>query len=147
MRILIVEDDLVMADFLEEVLVDIGHEVCGIAGTVDAGVDQLRRDRPDVAILDMKLGLSGFGTDIANRLGDAQDLGRTGILYLTGQPDRVLREARFGHACLTKPYMPDTLELALTIVDEIAQSGASSLPLPRGMELLAAFKGAGAMPA
>ena len=140
MRVLIVEDDLILADCLEEVLVEIGHEVCGIAGTVDDGVDRLRRDEPDVAILDMVLGASGLGTDIANRLGDARSLGRTGILYLTGQPDRVHRGARFGHACLTKPYMTETLESALAIVAELAQSGVTSRPLPRGMELLATLQ-------
>jgi DNA-binding response OmpR family regulator len=34
-RILIVEDDLMIADMTEEILVANGYEVCGIATTVD----------------------------------------------------------------------------------------------------------------
>ena len=128
-----------LADFLDEVLLEIGHEVCGIAITVDDAVVKLQREQPDIAILDMRLGRSALGTDIANRLGDSRGLGRTGILYLTGQPDWVHREARFGQACLTKPYMPDALGSALAIVAELVQSGVTSRPLPRGMELLAAY--------
>ena len=34
LKVLIAEDDLVIADMVEEVLVESGYEVCGIAGTV-----------------------------------------------------------------------------------------------------------------
>ena len=36
--ILIVEDDLMIADMLEEILVDAGYTVCGIARTVTEAV-------------------------------------------------------------------------------------------------------------
>jgi DNA-binding response OmpR family regulator len=46
LKILVVEDDLMIADMAEEILVDAGYEVCGIARTVDEGVSLARRHKP-----------------------------------------------------------------------------------------------------
>ena len=56
-----------LADFLEAVLQDIGHSVCGIAGGVDDAVRLVREHRPDIALLDMQLGGGEYGTDVADR--------------------------------------------------------------------------------
>jgi DNA-binding response OmpR family regulator len=63
--VMIAEDDLLMADMLEEVLVANGYEVCGIARTVEEGVELGDRCKPDLAILDIRLAEGGLGMDIA----------------------------------------------------------------------------------
>ena len=55
MKVLIAEDDLLMADMLEDALVDNGYEVCGIARTVEKAVELGEKHRPDLAILDLRL--------------------------------------------------------------------------------------------
>jgi DNA-binding NtrC family response regulator len=55
LKVLIVEDDLMMADFMEELLVDHGYEVSGIARTVDAAVTIAQHSKPNLVILDMRL--------------------------------------------------------------------------------------------
>jgi len=50
LRVMIAEDDLVMADMLADVLVHNGYEVCGIARTVDKAVDLFEHHEPDLAI-------------------------------------------------------------------------------------------------
>ena len=76
-KVLIVEDDLMLADFAEEILVEHGYEVSGIARTVVDAVALARRSRPDLVILDLRLADGGLGTEVAAQL---TRLGRPGIL-------------------------------------------------------------------
>ena len=136
MQVLVVEDDAILADCLSEALLDNGHVVCGVASTVADAVGLARQHRPDVAIVDMHLRDRGRGSDIADQLTESGDLGLTGILYVSGEAERVIREARIGHACLLKPYTLSTLDTALAIVCEIAREGGTSRALPRGLRLM-----------
>ena len=55
MKILIVDDDVMLADLLEAELLDQGHEVCGVATNVAEAVNLVRLHRPDIAVLDIAL--------------------------------------------------------------------------------------------
>jgi DNA-binding response OmpR family regulator len=136
MKVLITEDDLMLADFLEEAVVELGHSVCGVAGDVGQAVALARVHRPDVAVIDMQLAGAELGSDIVDQLMASGDLGCMGILYVTGEADQVFREARPGHACLRKPYSMHALEAALAIVRDIAIECRTSRALPHGMRLL-----------
>jgi DNA-binding response OmpR family regulator len=136
MKILVVEDDVMLADFLEEVLQDIGHNVCAVTGRVEDAVRLIREHRPDVALLDMQLQGGEFGSDVADRLAATGDLAGMAILYVSGEIDRVRRQARFGHACLNKPYTMDTLATALQIVRQVADGTPLSYSIPRGLEMI-----------
>jgi CheY-like chemotaxis protein len=65
LKVLIAEDDLMIADMTEEILQTNGYEVCGIARTVAEAVALGRDHLPDLAILDMRLADGGLGTQIA----------------------------------------------------------------------------------
>ena len=67
-RVMIAEDDPVMAGMLEETLVANGDDVCGTAGTVEKAVELGERYKPDLAVLDIRLADGGLGTEIAARL-------------------------------------------------------------------------------
>ena len=136
MQVLVVEDDVMLADSLADALEDDGHIVCGVAATVAEAVALARRHRPDVAIVDMQLRGTELGSEVADRLTESGDLGDTGILYVTGEAERVLRGARVGHACLNKPYQFSTLNTALEIVREIVREGGTTRVLPQGLRLL-----------
>src|SRR6202030_2553353 len=81
LKVLIAEDDLLIADMMEAVLLSHGYDVCGIARTVAEAVELGSTSKPDLAILDLRLANAGLGTEIAARLGDR---GRLGVLYATG---------------------------------------------------------------
>jgi CheY-like chemotaxis protein len=136
MHVLVVENDVMLADCLADALLDYGHVICGVAATVAEAVALARQHRPDAAILDMHLSRRERGSDIAHQLADSGELGHTGILYVTGDPEHVQQEALVGHACLHKPYEFATLNTALDIVTEIAREGVTSRALPRGLRLL-----------
>ena len=136
MRVLVVEDDLLLADVLAEALLCDGHVVCGVASTVAEAVTLARRHRPDVAVLDMQLRRGERGSDVAKQLADTDELGDIGILYVTGEVERVIQDARVGHAYLGKPYRLATMNAALEIVRDIATNGGTSHALPRGLKLM-----------
>jgi CheY-like chemotaxis protein len=132
-KVLIAEDDLMIADMCEEVLVKNGYRVCGIARTVDQAVTLGRRHRPDLALLDMRLAEGGLGTEIAAQL---CPLGKLGVLYVTGNSHEVMLTATDGDACLDKPYRWADLLLSLEIVIGIGATGRAAPPFPHGFRLL-----------
>ena len=137
MKVIVAEDDIMLADYLADALADLGHEVSGVACDVAGAVALARAHHPGVAILDMHLGRDEHGTEIANRLSASNDLDGIGILYVTGEAEQVVRVARFGHACLHKPYSLATLQRAITIVDNMVRGIVAPPTLPPGMLLLA----------
>lgn len=56
MRILIIEDEFLVADYLEQVVREMGHEEVFVANDVATGLSLLDAISPDFAILDVNLG-------------------------------------------------------------------------------------------
>jgi DNA-binding response OmpR family regulator len=67
-RILIIEDDPDIATSMAEILECAGHQVLGIANDEASAVKQIARSRPDLALIDIKLGNHGDGVQTALRL-------------------------------------------------------------------------------
>jgi CheY-like chemotaxis protein len=135
LKVLIAEDDLMIADMVEMLLVDAGYEVCGIARTVAEAVALTQRHMPDLAVIDVRLADGDLGTEIAAQL---DGLHRLGVLYATGNVATVMLTAADGHACLSKPYRSPDLLRSLEIVAEIVATGTASPPFPRGFQVLPA---------
>ena len=133
LKVLIAEDDLMIADTVEEILVECGYEVCGIARTVAEGIALGLRHKPDLALLDLRLADGGLGTEIATQLGS---LGRLGVLYATRNVSHVMLNAANGDACLSKPYSSADLQRSLEIVADMVATGTASPPFPRGFHVL-----------
>jgi len=134
LKILIVEDNFMIADMAEDLLIQQGYDVCGIAATVDEAVALGLRHKPDFALIDFRLADGGLGTEVATRL---RAVSKIGVLYATGNDtDGALKDAE-GEACLSKPYRTHDLMRGLEIVAEIVATGAATPPLPRGLRLLA----------
>ena len=133
LKVLIAEDDLMIADLVEEILIEHGYEVCGIARTVAEAVALAQHHKPDLAVLDLRLADGGLGTEIAAQL---LPLGRLGVLYATGNISQVVLTTADGDACLSKPYRSADLLRGLEIVAEIVATGTASPPFPRGFQVL-----------
>ena len=131
-KVLIVEDEPMIAEFLEDTLLAAGYEVCGIAGTVAEAVELGERHDPDLGVVDLCLPGREYGTEIATVL---RRRGRFGVLYATGNPDHPrLRQAE-GEGCIIKPYLASSVVSALRIVGE-RMSGHLLSASPRGFRLL-----------
>ena len=55
-KVLIVEDDLLIADMVAEVLAGEGYGVCGIARTVEEALALADQHKPELALVDVRFG-------------------------------------------------------------------------------------------
>ena len=133
LKVLIAEDDFMIADMTEELLVAQGYEVCGIARTVGEAIALGQLHKPDLALIDHRLADNGLGTDVAAKL---RLLSKIGILYVTGNNTQVAVLNADGDACLGKPYRTEELIRALEIVVGIVATGVATPPFPRGFQAL-----------
>jgi two-component sensor histidine kinase/ActR/RegA family two-component response regulator/putative methionine-R-sulfoxide reductase with GAF domain len=129
LKVMIAENDVLMADMLAETLIEGGFEVYGLARTVEEGIALAERFKPDLALLDLRLAGDGLGTEIAARLDRSAGMG---ILYATGNVGQIKLTRSDGDACISKPFRPADILRALRLVEEIARTGTTSPPYPSG---------------
>ena len=67
LRILIVEDEPFISMDLADLLVEMGHAVCGIEATEDAAIAAGLKDHPDLLLVDLNL-RQGSGVNVVNTL-------------------------------------------------------------------------------
>lgn len=83
-RILLVEDDRRVAQVNRDLVEAGGHQVVGLAGTVQEGLELTTRLRPELILLDVYLP-DGTGVDLLLALRSAQEL--TDVIMLTAADD------------------------------------------------------------
>ena len=108
LRVLVVEDDPMIGPILAEVLEDLGHIVVALEIDADAAVAAARNFRPDLMIVDIKLG-SRSGVEAVK---EVLSKGFVPHVFVTG--DR-LRDLEFGldAVLIQKPYRRDDLVAAI----------------------------------
>ncbi|MES2221120.1 MAG: response regulator [Acidobacteriota bacterium] len=84
MNILIVEDDVPIAELLRELLELNGHQVCEIARTLDEAMEEVERHRPEYAIIDVNLADGSLGTDLVRAIRQTHPIR---IIFSTGYGD------------------------------------------------------------
>jgi CheY-like chemotaxis protein len=65
LRILVVEDEVLVADYISDIVEEAGHEVVAVAPSGEQALDYLERNGIDLAILDIKLKGRLTGIDVA----------------------------------------------------------------------------------
>lgn len=104
-RVLIVEDELMVADRTESMLLDLGCEVLGPVPDAKRALRLIAQDPPDVAVLDINLG-DHFVFEVA------EECERRGIAFIfaTGY-DKAMAPERFAtRRRLHKPFEISQLE-------------------------------------
>ena len=133
-RVLIVEDDMLIALDVEHALREAGYDVCGVASSEAEALELAERLRPEMAVVDISLG-PGDGRVVAKTLCGTY---ATKVLFATGQCDEVDGLKGTGAvACLPKPYQAHLVPPALVAVERLA-AGDASEPLPDHMISLTA---------
>ena len=140
LNILIVEDDITIADLLAEAVEAEGHIVIGVARTVREALRLADLYPPDVAIIDLHLANGDLGTEVAAHLSKTT---RAKILFSSGNSCDPALANSGGDAVLTKPYRIEDIGRALNLLDQMAPDGRSDLILPRNFRFLSA---AGSVP-
>jgi DNA-binding response OmpR family regulator len=128
-RIVVVEDEPLVAFDLEHLLGDSGYEV---VATVDSLADAVRvigeEDGVDLILTDIGLSGDGDGTDVA-RAAAAKGVP---VLFVTASCPDEARSLAVG--CLAKPYSGKMLKNALEALDRKLQ-GKPVKKLPAGLSL------------
>lgn len=108
-RVMVVEDEALIALTLMDAVRESGGTVIGPAGTVAAAIELARKDTPDLAILDVDLAGTG-SAPVARAL---RSLG-VPFVYCTGYAETAVQiEPELRAAMLTKPIDSAALEVAL----------------------------------
>lgn len=109
-RVLIVEDDFVLAEDLHQRLLGAGHDVVGLAARAEEALEIAERTAPDLAIVDIHLEGALDGISVGQFLHERG----VAVIHLTARFDRALIEAR-GYAAdlLAKPVSDRDLFAAI----------------------------------
>ena len=109
-RVLIIEDEPIIALDIQELVERCGHSVVGIAATETEAVEIARAERPGLVLADINLGAGGDGANAVARI--LRDL-TAPVIFVTAYPERLLTgEAVEPAFVITKPFDPTTLAVA-----------------------------------
>lgn len=112
-RVLIIEDEAIIAMDIEAIVAGLGHRITGIARTRDAAVDLGRTDPPDLILADIQLADNSSGIEAVNAL--LADFSQTPAIFVTAFPERLLTGDRPEPAFLiSKPYTEDQVRSAVS---------------------------------
>jgi CheY-like chemotaxis protein len=107
-RVLVVEDEALVAMLVEDALIEAGAIVIGPAATVSEALALLSHTTPDVAVLDLNL-----AGETSTPVADALAAGGIPFVVATGYGADGLPAAHATAIVLAKPYDPDDLTAAL----------------------------------
>jgi DNA-binding response OmpR family regulator len=107
-KVLLAEDDHTMVSLLKTLLSMEGYEVTTLMDKRGDILDNIRRENPDVMLLDIFLGDEN-GMDIIRRMRKSPDLKKIRVIMTSGidKTDECL--AAGANDFLLKPYMPEEL--------------------------------------
>jgi PAS domain S-box-containing protein len=120
-RILIVEDEAIVAEDLELAVTNIGYEVVGRAVSADAAVDKAVNLKPDLVLMDIVLRGEKNGIDASREIKEMVDIP---VIFLTAYSDVGLidkAKSTEPYAYLVKPFQER--QLLASIETAIHKSG------------------------
>ena len=129
-RILIVEDEPLIAFDNENILGDAGYEIVATVDDLDEALDALEREEIHLILSDVRLKKQQTGIQLARA---AKEKG-VPTLFATGHSYPGASEIAIG--CLSKPYTERQLCKAIECVDRYLQG--ESVKSPKGLELFIA---------
>lgn len=134
LKILIVEDSVLISDMLEDFLVSQGYDVCGQARTVAEAVILADLHTPDLAVMDYRLDHGGLGSQVRPLMADKRSMG---ILYVSGDALDAILTKDDGDAYMQKPYGLYELARGLQVIRQVRTEGHASHDLfPTNFHLL-----------
>ena len=123
-RILIVEDESLVARDIENMAVSQGYEVCGLASSGDQAIEMAAEFQPDLILMDITIKGSLDGTSVAEKIWDSY---RIPIVYVTASADEhTLKRAKITEAFgyILKPFDERELKIAIEMAYYKARMGA-----------------------
>jgi DNA-directed RNA polymerase specialized sigma24 family protein len=110
-KVLIIEDEPVIAMDIAGIVESLGHEVIGVAGRQAEAVELARKYQPGLVLADVQLQDGDSGIVTVQEIMQSMD---APVIFVTGFPERLLTGDRVEPAFIvTKPFDPETLKVAI----------------------------------
>ncbi len=111
-RVLIIEDEPIIAMDIEGIVRDLGHDVVGVAVTRDEAVQMATDERPGLVLADIQLADDSSGIDAVK---DILQNFSVPVIFITAFPERLLTGERPEPTFLiTKPFQRSTVKAAIS---------------------------------
>ena len=114
-KILITEDEMLVALDLQQRLRKLGFDVCGIAGSGEEAVERAAAAQPDLVLMDVMLPGGVDGIEAAQRIRAASDVP---VIFLTANADDATLERAKGSEAqnyLLKPFRERELQISIEL--------------------------------
>lgn len=112
-RVLVIEDELAIAEEIQTIVGDMGHSVIGSAPTKRDALRIVEQDEPDLILSDIQLADDTSGLDAVAEI--LSSFPKKPVIYITGFPEKLLtgigQEPAF---LITKPYSVDQVRSAVS---------------------------------
>ena len=110
-KVLIIEDEPVIAMDVAGIVESLGHEVIGVAGRQAEAVELARKHQPGLVLADVQLQDGDSGIVTVQEIMQSME---APVIFVTGFPERLLTGDRVEPAFIvTKPFDPETLKVAI----------------------------------
>lgn len=96
-KIVVVEDESIVAKDIQNTLIKLGYEVPAIASTHSTAIERIKEHKPDLVFMDIKLKGNSDGVEIASEIKNEFDIP---VIFLTSFVDKNTLE----RAKITEPY-------------------------------------------
>lgn len=111
-RVLIIEDEAVIALDIASIVADMGHAVVGVAARSDEAVRLARAGDPSLILADIQLEDGNTGIQAVARILETADLP---VVFVTAYPERLLTGERIEPTFIvSKPFEPEVLQIAVS---------------------------------
>lgn len=121
-KILIVEDEMIIAANISLQLTMLGYEVVGIVPRAEDALTCVKQDQPDIVLMDINLKGELDGIETVKLIKEIQDVA---VIYLTANADEVhfnRAKSTHPHAFISKPFKKLDLQRAIELtVDRLQQ--------------------------
>jgi CheY-like chemotaxis protein len=106
-RVLIIEDEPLIAMHIEQIVVDMGHEVAAMAMTHKDALAKAHAVKPELVLADIQLADGSSGLEAAREILESFDVP---VIFITAYPERLLTGERPEPTFLvTKPFKVETV--------------------------------------
>ncbi len=111
-KVLVIEDEPIIAMDIEDILLSLGHRITGIARTETQALELAARERPGLILADVQLADGSSGLDAVGKILQQFSVP---VIFITAFPESVLTGERPEPAFLiSKPYMPDMVKAVIS---------------------------------
>lgn len=129
-NILVVEDELIVAEDISDCLRALGYHVIGIAESYSDAIEQIRSQLPDIILVDIMLKGAETGIDLGHYIRNTFNIP---FIYLTSHSNKyIVNEASktTPNAYLVKPFKKDELytSIEIALANYVHKNKSSSSP-------------------